>query len=59
MSQPIKKVDIPKMFEALKQTEFFGKLTVEFNRGEPRLVRIEETKIVKGENLNEPGFVRY
>ena len=54
MSQPISQRDLPKMFESLKQREFFGKVTVEFNRGQAKLVRIEETKIVQdGENQRE------
>lgn len=54
MSKPISEQDLPKIFDDLKQREFFGKVTVEFNRGQPKLVRIEETKIViEGENPND------
>ena len=53
MSQPISQRDLPKMFESLKQREFFGKVTVEFNRGQPKLVRIEETTLIQEENRNE------
>jgi hypothetical protein len=41
------------MFESLKQREFFGKVTVEFNRGQAKLVRIEETTLIQEENRNE------
>lgn len=54
MSQPINQCDLPKILYSLKEREFFGKVTIEFNRGQRKLVRIEETRLVQnGENHHE------
>lgn len=53
MSEPIRERDLPKMLDRLKQRQFFGKVTIEFNRGQAKLVRIEETTLINGETRDE------
>ncbi len=49
MSAPIRALDIPTLLEDLERRQFFGSIKIEFNRGEPRMVRIEETRLVESE----------
>ena len=49
MNNPIRTSDLPKLLDSLKHREFFGKVTIEFNRGQAKLVRTEETQLVEGE----------
>lgn len=53
MSDTIRERDLPKIFDGLKQRQFFGKVVIEFSRGQPKLMRTEETKLIEGETRNE------
>jgi hypothetical protein len=47
MSAPLRVLDIPRLFDDLKQRHFYGAIRIEFNRGEPRMLRIEETRLIE------------
>lgn len=49
MSAPIRVLDIPRLLDNLKQQQFYGAIRIEFNRGEPRMLRIEETRLIEEE----------
>lgn len=55
VGNPIREFDLPKFIDSLHQREFFGKVTIEFNRGQVKLVRTEETQLVEGESQHGNG----
>jgi hypothetical protein len=49
MKKPIPESALPELLASLKERQFFGKVTIEYHRGQAKLVRTEETQIVEGE----------
>jgi hypothetical protein len=45
MSAPIRAFDLQRLLDDLKAKEFFGTVEIEISRGDPKVLRVAETRL--------------